>query len=78
MSEYEWKIQVLVIEKISHGTKRHNTSDILSSIVITLNGDGSYSYGVHRMTYTEVELLYCTPEANVTLQVNYTQNFKMF
>ena len=37
MSEYEWKIQVLVIEKISHGTKRHNTSDILSSIVITLN-----------------------------------------
>ena len=38
--------------------------------------DGNYAFGEHSIMYTEVELLCCTPETNVTLYVNYMQFFK--
>ena len=36
--------------------------------------DSSYTCNEHSITYKLVESLCCTPETNVTLGVNYTQN----
>lgn len=35
--------------------------------------DGSYTFGKHSLMYKEAELLYCIPETNIILCVNYTQ-----
>lgn len=35
--------------------------------------DGSNTCGKHNLTYRVVEVLCCTPEANVTMYFNYAQ-----
>ena len=40
--------------------------------------DDTYTCGEHSITYKLVELLCCAPETNVTLYVNYIQDFKKF
>ena len=60
--------------KISYGDIMYSISNIVNNTVITLNDDnGNQTWSNdHLIMYTNIELLCCTPETNITLYVNYS------
>lgn len=52
--------------------KKYSTENTDNDIVITLQGDGNYTYhGDHCVIRRIVESLHCAPKTNITLYIIY-------